>query len=50
MRMKMKTINNLVRMVSMLALLAVGGTAQGSEANIKEIPFSAIEGVQVGNA
>ena len=48
--MKMKTINNLVRMVSMLALLAVGGTAQGAEANIKEIPFSAIEGVQVGNA
>ena len=48
--MKMKKFKQLIPLISLMVLLSVGGTAQGAKVNMKEIPFSAIEGVQVGNA
>ncbi len=45
-----RIIRSAIGLVGMAAFLSMGGTAQADDSIVKEIPFSAIEGVQVGNA
>ena len=49
--MKIKTIlRSAVKLLGLLAVFSISATAQAENATIKDIPFTAIDGVTVGNA
>ena len=51
--MRLKTVfNHAVHALAVLSLMICGGIAQaaGERSPVQEIPFSAIEGVRIGNA
>ena len=49
--MKIKTmLQSVVKLSGLLAVFSIGAMAQAESAAVKDIPFTAIDGVQVGNA
>ena len=45
-----KLLKAMARMLSLMAIMSVGVTAQAEDVAMKEIPFAALDGVRVGNA
>ena len=45
-----KLLKTMARLLSFMAVMSVGVTAQAEDVTMKEIPFTTLEGVRVGNA